>query len=48
MNKLDYSSPYEIGWQSGYNDEEPDCPYESGTEDAKEWQEGYDDGSWDS
>lgn len=37
--------PHDLGWQAGYDDEPPDCPYEEGTEEAKEWWEGYWEGS---
>jgi hypothetical protein len=40
-------SPYDLGWQSGYNDELPSNPFPEGSEEAKEWQEGYEQGSSD-
>jgi len=38
-------NPYDEGWQAGYDDLLPDCPYCEGTEEYKEWWKGYSQGS---
>lgn len=38
---------YDLGWSCGYHDEIPDNPYEAGTEEYKQYEEGYEQGSRD-
>lgn len=39
-------TPYEQGWDCGYNNLFLPCPYPEGTEEYKEWQRGYWQGKW--
>lgn len=41
------TSPYDLGWSHGYDDQLPDCPYAYGTSEYDEYYEGYEQGSMD-
>jgi len=34
------------GYQAGYDDQYPECPYAVDTQEYLDWQEGYEEGSW--
>jgi len=38
-------SPYDLGYSHGYHDEIAECPYPEGSDEEKEYYEGYDEGS---
>lgn len=44
---MEIESPNDQGWYSGYHDELPKCPYPEDSQEAKEWWEGYEQGSRD-
>jgi hypothetical protein len=39
------SEAYDLGWSHGYDDQMSDCPYSEGTDEYKEYHEGYEQGS---
>jgi hypothetical protein len=39
-------SPYDLGYQQGYDDLQADCPFEEGTEEEEQFLAGYEEGSW--
>jgi hypothetical protein len=45
---MDETMAYLEGWAAGYDDEYPENPYAEGSEEAKDWEKGYDDGSYNS
>lgn len=47
MNTKSDLDIFEEGYEQGYNDELPRCPYEEGTHECEVWFEGYDQGSQD-
>lgn len=48
MKEIDLpTNAYDVGYDQGISDKEPDCPYEPDTEAYKDFWKGYYDGSWD-
>lgn len=46
--KVEDYDPHDLGWKHGYDDELPNCPWPEGTPEYKSYQEGYEEGTWNS
>lgn len=44
---MEEDEPFDLGWLAGYKDECAENPYPKGSNEAEEWNKGYEQGSRD-